>query len=72
MTPRINPGLRAPSLALLALEFRAPFEFGAVLPAWPMLQKAPAGDAHTVLVFPGLAASDPTTFPLRGYLASLG
>src|SRR5437868_1003407 len=71
-TPRHNADLRAPSLALLALEFRAPFELGSVLPAWPALQRAPAGDGHSVLVFPGLAASDPTTLPLRGYLASLG
>ena len=64
--------LPPPSLALLAMEFRAPFEFGALLPAWPALQRAPAGDGHTVLVFPGLSASDATTFPLRGYLATLG
>jgi len=70
--PTPNADLRAPSLALLALEFRAPFEFGSLLPAWPALQRAPAGDGHAVLVFPGLAASDPSTFPLRGYLASLG
>jgi pimeloyl-ACP methyl ester carboxylesterase len=67
-----NRDLPAPSLALLALEFRAPLEFGCVLPAWPALQRAPAGDGHTVLVFPGLSASDATTFPLRGYLNSLG
>jgi pimeloyl-ACP methyl ester carboxylesterase len=71
-TPSTNANLRAPSLALLALEFRAPLELGSVLPAWPALQRAPAGDGHSVLVFPGLAASDPTTLPLRGYLASLG
>jgi pimeloyl-ACP methyl ester carboxylesterase len=72
MTTKINENLRAPSLALLALECRAPFEFGSILPAWPALQRAPAGDGHSVLVFPGLAASDPTTLPLRGYLNSLG
>ncbi|MDB5873816.1 MAG: alpha/beta hydrolase [Ramlibacter sp.] len=68
----LNQDLPPPSLALLALEFRAPFEFGAVLPAWPALQRAPAGDGHTVLVFPGLSASDTTTIPLRSYLGSLG
>jgi pimeloyl-ACP methyl ester carboxylesterase len=67
-----NHDLPPPSLALLALEFRAPLEFGALLPAWPALQRAPAGDGHTVLVFPGLSASDATTFPLRGYLNTLG
>ncbi|MES2632797.1 MAG: alpha/beta hydrolase [Pseudomonadota bacterium] len=67
-----NENLRAPSLALLAMEFRAPLEFGAVLPAWPALSRAPRGDGHAVLVFPGLSASDATTIPLRTYLGSLG
>lgn len=57
-----------PGLGLLALEFRAPWEFGAVLPAWPVLQRAPLGDGHTVIVFPGLTAGDATTMPLRRYL----
>src|SRR4030095_16020882 len=68
----LNPNLPPPSLALLALEFRAPLEFGALLPAWPALQRAARGDGHSVLVFPGLSASDSTTIPLRGYLSSLG
>ena len=68
----LNQDLRPPSLALLALEMRAPFEFGTLLPAWPALQRAPASDGHSVLVFPGLSASDATTYPLRGYLTSLG
>jgi pimeloyl-ACP methyl ester carboxylesterase len=67
-----NEDLAPPSLALLALEFRAPWEFGAVLPAWPALQRAPAGDGHTVLVFPGLSASDASTIPIRRYLGSIG
>ena len=64
--------LPPPGLGLLAMEFRAPFEAGALLPAWPALQRAPAGDGHTVLVFPGLTASDVTTMPLRRYLKSRG
>ena len=67
-----NDDLAPPSLALLALEFRAPWEFGAVLPAWPALQRAPGGDGHTVMVFPGLSASDASTIPIRRYLGSLG
>jgi pimeloyl-ACP methyl ester carboxylesterase len=67
----LQDDLPPPSLALLALEFRAPWEFGAVLPAWPALQRAPAGDGHAVLVFPGLSASDASTLPLRGYLRKL-
>ncbi|MBI2771046.1 MAG: alpha/beta hydrolase [Burkholderiales bacterium] len=70
--PTSNDDLRAPSLALLALEFRAPWEFGSLLPAWPALQRAPAGDGHAVMVFPGLSASDASTIPLRRYLGSLG
>jgi pimeloyl-ACP methyl ester carboxylesterase len=62
----------APGFGLLALELRAFWEFGAVLPAWPVLQQAPAGDGHPVIVFPGLAASDTSTVPLRKYLESLG
>ncbi len=53
------------------MEFRAPWELGALLPAWPLLQRAPRGDGHPVIVFPGLSASDGSTLPLRGYLASL-
>jgi len=73
MATRRNPldDLAPPSLALLALEFRAPWEFGAVLASWPALQRAPAGDGHTVMVFPGLSASDASTVPLRRYLGSL-
>lgn len=56
----------------MAMEMRAPWEFGALLPAWPVLQRAPAGDGHEVIVFPGLSASDTSTLPLRGYLAGLG
>ncbi len=43
-----------------------------MLPAWPALSRAPAGDGHTIIVFPGLSASDATTVPLRRYIASLG
>jgi pimeloyl-ACP methyl ester carboxylesterase len=34
--------------------------------------RAPAGDGHPVIVFPGLSASDGSTLPLRGYLQNLG
>jgi hypothetical protein len=65
-----------PHLGLLALEMRAFWEFGAVLPAWPALQKAPRAstrtDGSSVIVFPGLSAGDVSTVPLRKYLESLG
>ncbi len=64
--------IQPPHFGLLALEFRSLWEFGALLPAWPALQRAPRGDGHTVVVYPGLSASDATTLPLRKYLDSLG
>jgi len=60
-----------PSAWLMALELRAFWEFGALLPAWPVLNKAPKGDGHAVMVFPGLSANDVSTVPLRYYLQSL-
>ena len=60
-----------PSAWLLALEVRAFWEFGALLPAWPLLARAPRGDSHPVMVFPGLSANDVSTVPLRRYLQSL-
>jgi pimeloyl-ACP methyl ester carboxylesterase len=62
----------APSAWLLALELRAFWEFGALLPSWPLLARAPRGDGHAVMVFPGLSANDVSTVPLRHYLQSLG
>ncbi len=59
-----------PSPWLLALEFRAAWEFGALLSTWPLLARAPQGDGHAVIVFPGLSASDGSTLPLRNYLTS--
>lgn len=56
----------------MALEFRAPWELWSVLPSWPALMRAPTGDGHSVIVFPGLSASDGSTLPLRGYLQNLG
>jgi len=64
--------LRAPSAFLLALEGRAPLEFGATLAAWPFLKNTPRGDGHAVIVFPGLGAGDLTTVPLRNFLAGQG
>ncbi|MEY4912153.1 MAG: hypothetical protein RL761_1816 [Pseudomonadota bacterium] len=65
-----------PHLALVALEMRAFWEFGAVVPSWPALQKAPKADTkadgNSVIVFPGLSAGDLSTVPLRKYLESLG
>lgn len=68
----IAADLRAPGALLLALEGRAPWEYGAALAAWPLLRYAPRGEEHAVLVFPGLGAPDLTTRPLRNFLNSRG
>ena len=61
-----------PPRLLQWLEGRALFEFGATLSMWPLLQLAPKGDGHPVLVFPGLIASDLSTRVLRRYLRERG
>lgn len=64
--------LKPPGAFLLALEARAFWELGATLATYPMLRQAPRGDGHSVVVFPGLAAGDITTIPLRGFLDAQG
>jgi pimeloyl-ACP methyl ester carboxylesterase len=64
--------LKPPGTFLLALEGRAPWELGAALAAYPLLRQAPRGDGHAVIVFPGLAASDMSTLPLRAFLGEHG
>ena len=71
MFPSFHSDSPAPNWLLMALEWRAMWELGSVVPAWPVLQRAPKGDGHAVLVFPGLSASDASTLPLRHYLESL-
>jgi pimeloyl-ACP methyl ester carboxylesterase len=61
-----------PSLGLLALEGRAWFELASLLPALPLLERAPRGDGHPVLVLPGLLASDQSTRALRWFLRRRG
>jgi len=63
---------RPPNALLMLLEGRAPIEFFSLFAALPWLTRLPRGDGHPVMVFPGMAASDLTTVPLRRYLASLG
>jgi pimeloyl-ACP methyl ester carboxylesterase len=60
--------MRAPGFVRLALEWRAPWEYGLTLLAQPWLNQLPDGDGHPVLVFPGLMASDASTKPLRRFL----
>jgi pimeloyl-ACP methyl ester carboxylesterase len=63
---------RAPSPWLMLMEARAPWEAAALLGATPWLRRLPPGDGHPVLVFPGLAASDFSTLPLRRFLRQQG
>jgi pimeloyl-ACP methyl ester carboxylesterase len=62
----------APGIVRLALEMRAPWELGIALAALPFMRRAPDGDGHPVLVFPGLAAGDVTTVVMRRFLNDLG
>jgi hypothetical protein len=64
--------LAPPSKTLMFLEGRAFHELGAFLGALPLLSLTPKGDGHTVLVLPGLVASDTSTRPLRGFLKNRG
>lgn len=63
---------KPPSQLLLALELRGAVELQAFFAAYPLLRRAPRGDGHPVLVLPGLAASDVSTWPLRVYLKAQG
>jgi pimeloyl-ACP methyl ester carboxylesterase len=65
---RLNP----PSRLLLLLELRALWELGAFFASLPVLQMLPRGDGHSVLVLPGLIASDTSTRPLRAFLQNRG
>jgi pimeloyl-ACP methyl ester carboxylesterase len=61
-----------PSAYLLALEAPvAVLNMAALAPAWVLLERAPQGDGHPVLVLPGLGASDASTRILRRYLRGL-
>jgi pimeloyl-ACP methyl ester carboxylesterase len=54
------------------MEGRAPWEFALACASLPWLLQGPRGDGHGVIVFPGLAASDASTVPLRSFLRSRG
>lgn len=61
-----------PSALLQLLELRATWELAAGVAALPWLRLAPRGDGHTVLVLPGLVASDVSTKLLRDFLKGRG
>ncbi|MEJ8821044.1 alpha/beta hydrolase [Variovorax humicola] len=61
-----------PSHLLWLAELRGLWETGAGMAMWPLLQLAPRGDGHSVVVLPGLIAGDGSTVLLRRLLASRG
>ena len=61
----------APGVVRLAMEMRAPWELAIALASTRFI-KAPRGDGHPVLVFPGLGAGDATTVVMRRFLRQLG
>lgn len=63
---------KRPSRGFLLLEGRVVIEWAALLPALPVLRRAPRGDGQPVLVVPGFMASDVSTLVLRRFLARLG
>jgi pimeloyl-ACP methyl ester carboxylesterase len=64
--------LRPPGLWKLLLEGRVFAELWASVLSLPVLRRAPKGDGHPVLIFPGLAAGDISTLFLRTYLRRMG
>ena len=65
--------MRRPGPQLLFTEAaRATFELGTMGALLPLLRRAPQGDGHAVLVFPGFMTSDNSTRTLRWYLRDLG
>jgi pimeloyl-ACP methyl ester carboxylesterase len=62
-----------PPARLLQVELRrASTELAAFMALSPLLQAAPRGEPHPVLVLPGFMAGDESTIALRGYLRTLG
>lgn len=59
-------------MLLLAEGPRAALEASSLLPALPLLRRAPRGDGHPVLVLPGFTAADGSTRVLREFLTSRG
>jgi pimeloyl-ACP methyl ester carboxylesterase len=61
-----------PPPALLLNEAFAGAELAMVAASWPLLDLAPSGDGHPVLLLPGLLTDDLFTAPLCAFLRSRG
>ncbi len=70
--PARSPRRRRTGLLGVTEPVRALASAGAFAAGLPLLQLAPRGDAHPVLVLPGLMASDVSTRVLRVWLRRLG
>jgi pimeloyl-ACP methyl ester carboxylesterase len=62
----------SPNPVLMALEARSALEALTLLPAAPVLLRAPRGDGHHVMVIPPFGAGDQFTTVARAYLRALG
>ena len=65
-------GARPPRLIYTLLEGRGLLELASLPLFLPLLESAPRGDGHPVLLVPGFAASDATLVALRVFLRSRG
>ena len=73
MKDALSPSsINKPSMWHFMSESRALLEFGVTSMMMPLLLRAPRGDKHPVMVFPGFLASDVSTRPLRSYLKLKG
>ncbi len=64
--------IASPSTLLLALEPRGLFTIVGLFAAAPFLATAPRGRRHSVIVLPGLGATDRSTAAIRRFLEFLG
>jgi len=63
---------QSPGVWYLLAESRAPIEAASLIPALPMLLRAPKGDGHHVVAIPPFGAGDGFTTVMRWYLGRLG
>ena len=70
--PRENRSLRPSPFLMMTEAMRATLDIAALIPSAALLNSAPRGDGHPVMVIPGFMASDSSTYVLRRFLRSLG
>lgn len=65
-------GYQSPPWTATLAEVRAWGEYARLVAMWPLLDRGPRGDGHTVIVYPGFLAGDSSTVLLRRHLRRLG